>query len=863
MKGRPPPLAIVDDDDDISLDSDGDHSPLFSDDLADLAALRKSVQNNLRLRPIRSSSALKSKVQAELEDASPSVYFTPREDISFARYQRLPRPISPQSLYTRLLAAKRPLLIDTRPHAAHHAFHIKFSINIAIPSLILKRGRKPGGQAFSSLDALRQFVTTDPGKHAWDSLMSPGGPWDGDVVIYDEDMNEKDKNSMTIASWALLPILQSLLDDGNADYLLGGISIAGHHPDLQKLVVSGEDEPAVPQKAGGLFQLDTQQLFRPKVEIDQSLSATSTSRPPLSPLPLMPAAMNNHSPRSPSTIVDATPSPPPSQVSFRRPPPPVSKRPSAPNLRRLDTRSAESLDPVPGPSKFSKIGLTVNTSLPRPSARLKPVKSATLAVPPLSINTWNGSNTLHPPSPSHLNLTHSNHSPPGSARWLPTSPINHRPTSPYASTSTSTSSSGSDLSHSASFERGPNNRDSIGTAYYTPPHTPATPKSSHPDSLHPRDHLYADLPPSPSTARPEDGGSAFPRSPSVGSFPRSPSNPGGWPHNPNEADPRDFSSFYPPPSTLSSAGEEDPYPTFTISTILPGFLFLGPEPTSWEHVADLKKLGVKRIVNLAAECGPDDWGLGLAKKDSNENVGFEKYVKIAMRDTVEEEGVAKGVKQVCEILDDARLHSSPTYVHCKAGKSRSVTAVMAYLIHANHWTLSRAYAFVLERRKGISPNIGFVSELMNFEEQELGGKSVGVHINRGQGGGAQPSAPSHMDGEGKEGGYAMAAGNRRGGHVRESLPPTFVHTHSIGSPSLSGTHAESGTISAGPDGSTEEWEREREKMRVMGDLGQEMEIKDASGRYRHARRAPVDETTLQPMRRVSKAGLESGEWGDG
>jgi dual specificity MAP kinase phosphatase len=41
-------------------------------------------------------------------------------------------------------------------------------------------------------------------------------------------------------------------------------------------------------------------------------------------------------------------------------------------------------------------------------------------------------------------------------------------------------------------------------------------------------------------------------------------------------------------------------------------------------------------------------------------------------------------------------------------------------------------------------------------------------------------------------------------------------------------------------------------------VGQDMEIKDKEGRYRHMRRAPVDENTLQPMRRVSKAGLESG-----
>lgn len=163
---------------------------------------------------------------------------------------------------------------------------------------------------------------------------------------------------------------------------------------------------------------------------------------------------------------------------------------------------------------------------------------------------------------------------------------------------------------------------------------------------------------------------------------------------------------------------------------------------------------------------------------------------------------------------------------------------MAYLIHANHWTLARAYAFVLERRKGISPNIGFVSELMTFEELELGGKSVGV----------QSSAPA-TNGDGTAGPttqhsdpYVAAAHHfnphRRGGHVRESLPPTLATAGmSVDGPSI-------GPMSAGGALS-------------LGDSAQELEIKDASGRYRHARRAPVDEMTLQPGRRVSKAGLES------
>jgi hypothetical protein len=160
-----------------------------------------------------------------------------------------------------------------------------------------------------------------------------------------------------------------------------------------------------------------------------------------------------------------------------------------------------------------------------------------------------------------------------------------------------------------------------------------------------------------------------------------------------------------------------------------------------------------------------------------------------------------------------------------------VTAVMAYLIHANHWTLSRAYTFVLERRKGISPNIGFVSELMNFEETELGSKSVGV-VKQPQSAGGNGDT-EHPDSDAHNRGAAIGIGisGRRPSHMRESLPPAW------------------GTGTTSPLPGTGRG--------VAGDVGQEMEVKDANGRYRHARRAPVDENTLQPMRRVSKAGLES------
>ncbi|KAJ4481101.1 protein-tyrosine phosphatase-like protein [Lentinula aciculospora] len=304
--------------------------------------------------------------------------------------------------------------------------------------------------------------------------------------------------------------------------------------------------------------------------------------------------------------------------------------------------------------------------------------------------------------------------------------------------------------------------------------------------------------------------------------------------------------------------------SFTISTILPGFLFLGPEPTSWKHVKQLKELGVKRIVNLAAES--DD--------SSPKESGFEKYYKIAMRDTVEEDGIGRGVRMVCEMLDHARLLSAAVYVHCKAGKSRSVTAVIAYLIHANHWPLSKAYSFVLERRKGISPNIGFVSELMGFEEEELGGKSGGVS---GAAWGAGKGYAKHH----RQGGAGGAASMRKSTQARESMPPPATNAHhgysySVTEPSTTSPGAlygnSLGSSNGGGSGQGPSFPPlSAGGILALGDAAQELEVRDASGRYRHARRAPVNETTLQPMRRVSKAGLESGEfyrgegkitWGD-
>ena len=573
-------------------ESDADHIKApdeISNQLAVLEQLRRNVQKNLRLRPIpltpsppRSptrplSSASNFTTQPRSASpassiASPSIYYTPITDpkspplsahyigpTAFDRpaleIPRSPsRSIDPTSVSSRLdNPIRRPLLIDTRPAAAFLGSHIKSSINFAIPSLILKRSRKPGA-GFGSIDALRQFITTEPCRLAWDTLMAPGGPWDGDVIVYDEEMNPQDRLNPQVTAWALLPVITPLLVRGRADYLEGGMLAARAHPGLQKFITSSDASshgtlntvqeeqhpllspippppklslPPKSKKGGGLFQLDTATAARSRTLPEIELSAG------VSPVPMLANILPGNTDSSPWNIIDASPSPPPSQSVFPRPSPP--RRPSLTALRKLDTKSAERLGP--------------------PKLQVRTLRSATLAVSP-SAGLWpggggggGGSPRAH--SPSHLTLAYSNHTPPASAR--------------------------------------------LGE-FLLPPPSPNMPSS-------PR----TPLPPSPCTVRP------------------------------------DLSA---PPST------EEEIPTFTVSTILPNFLYLGPEITADEHVRELESLGVRRILNIAAECD-DDNGLGLRQR-------FERYVKIPMRDTVEEENIIRGVREACEALGMSSLLSCVT-----------------------------------------------------------------------------------------------------------------------------------------------------------------------------------------------------------
>lgn len=70
-----------------------------------------------------------------------------------------------------------------------------------------------------------------------------------------------------------------------------------------------------------------------------------------------------------------------------------------------------------------------------------------------------------------------------------------------------------------------------------------------------------------------------------------------------------------------------------------------------------------------------------------------------------------------EFIDEAKRNNSKVLVHCQAGVSRSPTIVIAYLMRQFGISTNDAFNKVREKRPIISPNIVFMSQLMDYESR--------------------------------------------------------------------------------------------------------------------------------------------------
>jgi len=85
--------------------------------------------------------------------------------------------------------------------------------------------------------------------------------------------------------------------------------------------------------------------------------------------------------------------------------------------------------------------------------------------------------------------------------------------------------------------------------------------------------------------------------------------------------------------------------------------------------------------------------------------------------------------EATEFIHSWVSREQPVLVHCRAGVSRSASCVIAYLITYHNMSLHDAFFLVRSRRSIVTPNLGFMEKLGEFEEAKRG-TEPSIEINK-------------------------------------------------------------------------------------------------------------------------------------
>jgi dual specificity MAP kinase phosphatase len=144
--------------------------------------------------------------------------------------------------------------------------------------------------------------------------------------------------------------------------------------------------------------------------------------------------------------------------------------------------------------------------------------------------------------------------------------------------------------------------------------------------------------------------------------------------------------------------------TAVASEILP-YLLIGNQRDAANRER-LTELGVTHILNVTSQLPLHFESDGIACK------------RLAASDSGSQ-NLKQYFAEAIEFIDDAREANGRVLVHCQAGVSRSPTIVIAYLMARNHQNLCEAFSFVKDRRSIVAPNLNFMGQLLEFDQQSV------------------------------------------------------------------------------------------------------------------------------------------------
>ena len=147
-------------------------------------------------------------------------------------------------------------------------------------------------------------------------------------------------------------------------------------------------------------------------------------------------------------------------------------------------------------------------------------------------------------------------------------------------------------------------------------------------------------------------------------------------------------------------------------------LYLGDKNSAISEQV-MKDLKITHVINCTPS--PPDYVQTFNTRGYIQNI-FEKHKQLNIKymripiDDSDIENIKSHFLNAIQFLHQALDNDNHRIlVHCFAGKSRSSTIIIAYLMHAKGMGYDEAFKFVKQKRDIIQPNKGFVQQLKIFE----------------------------------------------------------------------------------------------------------------------------------------------------